>query len=211
MDSRIQRQMIIWTVFLVMAVGAINSLFIFQPPSAMGPPSLVRRSPDLLERSQEDVSTPLPSSGLGLDVRRGQSEVPPNSPNSPASSASPASQRIPASARLISPDGRADALEIPVGCKDSSHELAPNIKQVRLTGSFCSRSLKATARLSEVINEANGVAATVFYPGPNSFTTDYLSLRDGKNRFTVSHSFNDGTTEKREIVVRREPATDPAR
>lgn len=99
------------------------------------------------------------------------------------------------------------AIDLVVPCKGPVEKILPtSIRQARLSGEVCatpSSKLEST----EIINSANGYAATVFLSGPRSFTTDYISLRIGENRIRALHLYKTGEREEREyrLIVQGHP------
>lgn len=102
----------------------------------------------------------------------------------------------------------ATTAEIEVDCEAKFATTIPsNIRQLRLTGSYCAQKPKANAIAStEAQNTTNGFVGTVFYPRKDGFTTDYISLVEGENAIRVIHILKDGTTQEVEVRVAREPA-----
>ncbi len=104
-------------------------------------------------------------------------------------------------------DRSATAADVELGCGPAAAALMPaNVRQIRITGGYCGRNPGRAIVSSAVTNSTNGFIATVFYPSKTGYTTDYISLADGENAIRVEHAFNDGTSERRDVIVSRRPA-----
>jgi hypothetical protein len=101
--------------------------------------------------------------------------------------------------------GKAQAIEVRLDCSGKNHGLFEKaVNQMRLTGKTCAKNQEISS--TEVHNEANGTSATVFFPTPRSFTTDYISLAPGPNRIRILNFLKNGIREEQEFLVERTSA-----
>ncbi|MEK7356841.1 MAG: hypothetical protein AAB250_10350 [Bdellovibrionota bacterium] len=124
----------------------------------------------------------------------------------PSSIATESSRRPAAAAPVFSSSEAVEgpqAAEMTLPCEGKS-DLAKAVTQVRLSGASC---LAANAKRDivsvELLNDANGFSATVFYPTPRTFTTDYVALNDGENKIKILITYANGEREERAVVVAR--------
>lgn len=180
MHPLLQRHMIIWTIVLVLALGAIVGGLMLKPPLAENE---LTHSP-AFSRLQK----------LRLAKANGQSSsLPSPGPRIPASSTPPAFFGEPAQ----------QVLDFQIDCRDANHlRLKKETAQIRLRGIACASSDEIVS--SEIRNEANGFSATVFMADARTFTTDYISLKRGENRIRVLHHLKSGTREDLEVLAHRE-------
>ncbi len=102
------------------------------------------------------------------------------------------------------------AIELPLACRPSNkargtapeqiYKLPENASQVRISGVPCELSEIAS---SEIVNLTNHSSATVFFPKPGHFTTDYLTISPGPNRIHVVHLDSEGEKEEHDYVILR--------
>ncbi len=173
MKKAAQFQMMVWTFVAVVLTGVVVVSSLLSPPSTL-----------VLERKKLALTEPLVETA----------------------DRSPASVDSQFSATAIDDKGQ-QALDFTLPCEGST-KFSKSVVQVRLSGSLC---VKQTGRKSptreiastEIRNEANGFSATVFYPGKNRFTTDYMSLVPGTNRIRILHVFKQGGKEERDFLIER--------
>lgn len=167
----------VWTLVAVALTGVIVIASLLTPPSSI-----------VLERKKlAQISEPLVESA----------------------DRSPASIETEFSATAIDEKGQ-QALDFKLPCEGST-KFSKSVVQVRLSGSLCetkkttkvAKAAKREIASTEIRNEANGFSATVFYPGKNQFTTDYMSLAPGANRIRILHVFKQGGKEEREFLIER--------
>ena len=168
--------MILYTVSAVLALGAGVVATALTPPA-----SVVR------QKALEAASRPLVQ----------------------ATDRSPASVGPQFSALAIDDKGT-QALDFRLPCEGSESHFASNVAQVRISGDLCTSS-KATSKTkkqelasSEITNASNGFAATLFYPKQNAFTTDYLTLKSGKNEIRIVHLMKSGARVDRTFTIQRD-------
>lgn len=126
--------------------------------------------------------------------------------------------RTPASLEVAGPNLVAPSSQPAVGaltadmqltCKDDRIVLKGYVRQIRLLGTFCNKPANAELLGAELKSQNNGVAATLFVMSPQQFTTDYMTLIDGENRFTLTADFRDKagnkTVENRVLTIIRRP------
>jgi len=164
--------MIFWTMGLVTALGGGVLVFMLQPPAPLG------RNAGLM------------TGGVAVsDGTRGRQP------------ASTKDTSLPEIAQAQEQSNVPQAIDLAMPCKGPAEKIFPSsVRQVRLSGDACtapSSELKST----EIINSANGYAATVFLSGPRSFTTDYISLKIGENRIRALHLYKTGEREEREYRI----------
>ncbi len=98
------------------------------------------------------------------------------------------------------------AVEISLNCKtQNKSQFSAGVKLIRITADFCKSTKKSPQIIvkSTVQNLTNKFMATVFYPSPRTYTTDYISLEPGVNRIEIHHEFQDGSTEDLEFLAER--------
>ena len=183
---RLQYQMILWTFALVFTLGAISFLVLVQPPQSL---AAAYASASKLKAG----ATRVPAS-LGTNLVGAFTTTTPET---------------------ISANDKNQAMDLEINCAGNQlKEVSEKISQVRILGSACSKVHDAFAT-SEILNEANGFTATVFFReagnGPDQsrnsklsqFSTDYITLAAGENKIRILHTFKKGTREIREYIVRR--------
>jgi hypothetical protein len=124
-------------------------------------------------------------------------------PLSPASGRNPAS--VASTLKTFS--------EVKIGC-DEKEGPTVTANKIRFIGSLCSSTgtvasattvspdISDNLKKISVINTSAKVTATVFPDYPNQrFSTDYISLADGKNQIYVQYEFKDGTTFGHEFSI----------
>jgi hypothetical protein len=84
-----------------------------------------------------------------------------------------------------------------------SAQVPASVKEARISGQFCLKNAPASEPSSVIANEANGFAATLFFPKAKAFTTDYISLSPGRNRISIAHKWPGGLVETREFSIER--------
>ncbi len=98
-----------------------------------------------------------------------------------------------------------NAREMKITCEQSVRDtMAAGIRQVRLRGQPCSSNAKKykLARV-EIKNLTNKMEASVFLLPSQEFTTDYVALLEGENRFEIAEHYADGTTSRHEVILVR--------
>jgi hypothetical protein len=100
--------------------------------------------------------------------------------------------------------------EVKIGCDDKESP-AVSSNKIRLIGNLCAEAAEAGAAVDEtpqnvkkisVVNTSAKVAATVFPDYTNKkFSTDYISLAQGKNLIYVQYEFKDGKTLGHEFSI----------
>lgn len=178
MSGSIHKQMIIWTMGLVVVLGALIAVLMMQPPTGA------------LESRPQPVAS--------IDLRR--ERVP--------ASSSPSSSTPTHKTSAPKPRGLAQAVEVRLPClrgKPSAPQktiFEANVKQVRLSGEACAtgRAIAST----EIRNETNGFSATVFAPTDRTFTSDYISLTSGTNRLRIVQIDKKGNREEHELIIDRQ-------
>jgi hypothetical protein len=94
------------------------------------------------------------------------------------------------------------AVDLTIACRGPQEaQLAPGVTLVRLAGTTCTK--KSAIAASEIVNDANGVSATVFTLRETSFTTDYIAVVPGINRIRIAHTLKSGEREEREYLIDR--------
>lgn len=179
MYRTVQRQLIIWTSVLVGALGVVVAGSCLQPPAA-GDSLFVSQAYARKHKSSRTI----------------------------ASSFKPSSERAkeeptPRAVRLAISDGKlAQAIEVKIGCSGpQTGTFDDSVNQMRFSGKVCATGEEISS--SEIRNEANGTSATVFFPTPTSFTTDYVALAPGQNRIRILNFLKNGLKEERAFVVER--------
>lgn len=114
--------------------------------------------------------------------------------------------RTPASAKeltalAVAPD-KNQVIDLQLECDQPAVEFPSTISQVRLIGKACGQF--SDFATTEIRNEANGYAATVFYPREGTFSSDYVTLSDGANKIRILHVFKRGGREERGLVINRQ-------
>ena len=110
--------------------------------------------------------------------------------------------RNPASVQSNDSNLAEQAVDVPTNCELGMDIVVPAfVNQVRLVGSACGP--RSTFEHSEINNVTNGYAATVYYPTPATFTTDYISLSKDENLIHITHFMKKTGREVREVRVRR--------
>ena len=93
------------------------------------------------------------------------------------------------------------AVELTLPCEPTKNNFVNAVSAVRLTGSNCGPKREISS--VEVLNDANGFSATVFFPDPNSFTTDYVALMPGENNIKLLVIYKNGERDERHYPVTR--------
>lgn len=172
----LQRQMMIWTMLLVIALGGMIGNLMLVPPT---PQSELAESPAFARHKKR----------LHAKEAHGPLE---KAPRAPAS--------LTPTLGDIMPVHTVDFL---LDCKNANHsQLKKDVAQMRLKGSICAARDEIVS--SEIRNETNGFSATVFMNDSRSFTTDYISLKRGENRIRVLHHLKSGAREEITVVATRE-------
>jgi hypothetical protein len=109
----------------------------------------------------------------------------------PSSLASAPESNLPLSAELTLPcEGRSD--------------YPKKVTQIRLSGASCVQANAKREIVSvELLNDANGFSATIFFPSPKTFTTDYVALVEGENKIKILITYASGEREERSYVIAR--------
>lgn len=110
-------------------------------------------------------------------------------------------------------DKGTQAVDFNIPCEGSGR-FSHNVVQVRLTGTICKKSRQPASATknarqnaiesSEIRNITNGFSATVFYPKSDAFTTDYITLANGKNLIRIQHVLKSGAKVQRDFVIERQ-------
>lgn len=95
------------------------------------------------------------------------------------------------------------AIDFNMPCEGNTR-FSRNVVQVRLSGKLCGKLAQQDIEQSEIRNMTNGFSATVFYPGPHAFTTDYITLVGGENQIHIQHILKSGTRYDRTLMIERE-------
>lgn len=96
------------------------------------------------------------------------------------------------------------AVELDLPCEGTT-SFGKSVAQVRLTGATCERGKsRRDITTVELLNDANGFSATVFYPNQKSFTTDYVALVEGSNLIKILITYSNGEREERSHTIVRE-------
>lgn len=120
-------------------------------------------------------------------------------------SEAPMAARLPAAAMpsAESEDDSPQAVELTLPCEGKS-TYPKAVAQIRLSGAACvAANAKREIASVELLNDANGFSATVFYPTSKTFTTDYIALAEGENKFKILISYASGEREERSYVIGR--------
>lgn len=97
-----------------------------------------------------------------------------------------------------------ESAELDLACDKAETVYTKSVTQVRLSGASCSvMNAKRDISSVELLNDANGFSATVFYPTPRTFTTDYVALKEGDNKIKILINFVNGEREERTLIVAR--------
>ena len=126
---------------------------------------------------------------------------------SPATVASeaPLAARLPAAAMPSTEmdDDSPQAVELTLPCEGKS-TYPRAVAQIRLSGSTCIAAYtKREITSVELLNDANGFSATVFYPTSKTFTTDYVALNEGDNKIKILINYASGEREERSYTIER--------
>lgn len=136
-----------------------------------------------------------PPSTLAAKIRR------------PSSTATQIATRSPSAVASDSPSDEIDtgpqAVELNLPCEGGT-AYARTVAQVRLSGASClPPNSKREIASVELLNDANGFSATVFYPTRKTFTTDYVALAEGENTIKILIAYANGEREERSHVITR--------
>jgi hypothetical protein len=97
-----------------------------------------------------------------------------------------------------------ESAELTLACEKTDATYGLSVTQVRISGASClPASSKREISSAELLNDANGFSATVFYPTPKSFTTDYIALKEGDNKIKLLITYSNGEREERTFNVAR--------
>jgi hypothetical protein len=175
----VQRQLIFWTVLVVLTVGGLAAFVCLQPPTSEA---------DLFVSRAYNRKHPLAKYSWTKD-------------RAPASPKGPDQKLAP-----TQPLNDQDSPALSVDCETKTN-LAVDFKQqlVRLKGSACHN--KSVMQSSDIRNESNGTTATVFLDGSQGFITDFLSLQPGENHIRIARAFKDGSRKVTELVIDRQQPT----
>lgn len=171
-----------------------------QDPVAIVAPVLIAR--DLRAQSRMTVFTFIAVLVLGMVISFDMLQ-PPQGLESPDGAAT--KLRNPASMTNETKDVAAadQAVDVRTDCNPTAEIVIPAfVNQVRLIGSACTP--RTAFESSQINNVTNGYAATVFYPTPAEYTTDYISLSRDENLIHITHFMKKSGREVRELKIRRE-------
>ena len=188
-----QRQMIVWTLILIVALGAVIGALMLQPPAPerkhAHSPAFARAQKRWLAKERQRAIAQIKD----VETREPASTIP---KETLASLASPAIGE-----RLL------DAVDVRFKClEDNTTRVGKDVAQIRLSGSYCEKSqIEGEIISTEIRNDRNGFSATVFKSSSRSFTTDYISLASGDNKIRIVHLLKGGGKEEYEFLAHREP------
>jgi len=120
-------------------------------------------------------------------------------------SEAPIAARLPAAAMptVDIEDEGPQAVELTLPC-DGKSTYPKAVAQIRFSGAACiAANTKREIASVELLNDANGFSATVFYPTSKTFTTDYVALSLGENKIKILINYASGEREERSYVVGR--------
>lgn len=185
MSPLLQRRMITWTFVLVVVMGIFVVVSMLKPPTPMDELSHSRA---YLRAQKQRLAKERLLAAQTMTL-----------------ASSDAEQRIPASF----PTGHStraqnrEALDYRIDCQiENEVHVKKEVKQIRLQGTVCKPNDEILS--SEIRNETNGFSATVFKTSPHAYSTDYISLQNGKNRIRVLHYLKSGGRDELEVVTYRE-------
>jgi len=167
--------MIIWTFSIVTVLGAVSMHFLLEPPQSG------RTS------TSNEISSSLPFSIRAL------ASIPQDDTSE--------SVDLNSSANIIENDEILD-----LSCEPAKEpiQVAQRIRQIRLRGEDCQvASSSGEESKTKIDNLTNGFNASVFSTQPGLFTTDYISLDEGKNQIKISQTKKSGEVHTRDLVVIR--------
>lgn len=95
-----------------------------------------------------------------------------------------------------------ESVELTLACDVARNDYPKQVTQIRFSGASCVNAKREIASV-ELMNDANGFSATVFYPTVKSFTTDYVALVEGDNKIKILINYSNGEREERTHVVAR--------
>lgn len=96
----------------------------------------------------------------------------------------------------------AGSVDVSLNCQSTERaQFVNSVAQIRLIGTTCKTNIDISA--TEIRNLSNGASATLFYPTPKTYSSDYIALTLGENKLHVSHLFKDGSREEHEYVFER--------
>jgi len=185
LNPLLQRRMITWTFVLVVVMGVFVIITMLKPPT---PTDELSRSRAYLRAQKQRRAKERRLAAQTMTLASSDSD-----------------QRIPASFPTghLTGDHSREALDYRIDCqKDNEVHVKKEVKQIRLQGTVCKPSDEILS--SEIRNESNGFSATVFKTSSRAFTTDYISLQNGKNRIRVLHYLKSGGRDELEVVAYRE-------
>lgn len=205
MFSAVQRQMIFWTSLLVAGLGFAVAIIMLQPPTAEKSLVMSRAYARKLKRVES-----LQASSLAITQATALNPKRLSAPDakSAAEKRAPASKPAPPpemSAMALDDKNSFQAVDLTLQCKDAGKtSFAKGVAQVRLNGRACEPGAEIAS--TEVRNDSNGFSATVFFPKPGKFLTDYITLAQGENKIRVLHVLKNGAREEHAYVIDRAPA-----
>jgi hypothetical protein len=117
--------------------------------------------------------------------------------------------RNPASVEAAGPgvrnSAKAHSVTLDWDCEKKSPQRLVDGTHLRLKGHLCNLQ---KAQAFSVINESNGYTAAVILTSDKQFTTDFIELKDGDNKFQIAFVDQDGNKEVRHLTVtKRAPAS----
>ncbi len=94
-----------------------------------------------------------------------------------------------------------------LNCAEVSQSLETSSPRFRLRGDNCVGGAdKSSVINTQIKNTSNGYVATVFHRTPQTFTTDYINLNEGKNEIQVRFE-SQGQAVEKTVTITRQPAT----
>lgn len=182
MVSTNQKQMLFWTSVLVVALGVVSVMILLQPPPQSAALSM---SPGYARVVRAKIR--MQNAAIGSTVKAPKA----------------AESRNPASSPGLVVDEGLRATDILIPCHGSTRtQLDDGVNQARLSGRICGPGREIAS--SEIKNITNGTSATVFFPTPKAYTTDYIALEPGDNQIKIVHSLKGGDNEELNYVLVRQ-------
>lgn len=213
-----QKQMILWTLVLLLGLTVLGGAVMLNPPTSnenqFASAKYLRVSQ--LKRLKANGKTGSPSVSSGIPIAQKNTGTPSidlghlpgtvSEERHPASSASSNSNEDLNGGQTLQTDQLASSLDISLGCiSEKPTRFKNSVAQIRLSGKICEPNAEIVS--TEVRNMSNGASATLFHPQSNTFTTDYLALSVGLNKIRLLHLLKNGSREEREYVFERSPAS----
>ncbi len=99
-----------------------------------------------------------------------------------------------------------NAIEMTLKCDPKATDsIAGSVRQVRLRGQPCLANTKQS-KLDrvEIKNLTNKMEASVFFLPSQEYTTDYIALLEGENRFEIAEKYSDGSISRHELILFRQ-------